>query len=292
MIFKFSPIWVPKPWGGESWLMSAVKGRETMVSHGRYIGRSLSELLKMHGPDLVGRRVYSRYGTDFPLLLKIIDARQDLSVQVHPDDTTARRLEGDGARGKTEMWYVEEARPGAHLLSGLKPGTTVDEYDRVAGTSAIVDVLTDYEVSTDDAFFLPAGCVHAIGAGCRIVEIQQSSDITYRIYDYGRPRPLHLKEARQAVVFPPVGNCKISEDLSRERANLALCDAFVVDRCTFTQRSEVKGFDGAFAIVTVLHGSCMLGDTTLSSGESALVSPEGASLLPLTVRVDVILASV
>lgn len=292
MIFKFSPIWVPKPWGGESWLMSAVQGRETIVSHGDYIGCSLSELVAIHGASLIGERVYARYGEKFPLLLKIIDARRDLSIQVHPDDATARRLEADDACGKTEMWYVADAGSGARLLAGLKPCVTEEQYARVAGSSGILDLLETHEVHKGDSFFLPPGCVHAIGAGCRIVEIQQSSDITYRIYDYGRKRQLHLNKARQAVAFPPVGNCRVLDDKSEQRANLAHCNAFVVDRCSFSVKSEIRGFDGAFAMVTLLEGSCMLGDTTLSSGESALVSPEGAMLTPITKRVDLLLASV
>lgn len=291
MIYKFEPIWVPKPWGGEQWLISAVGDRLSVVSEGPEAGATLTQLIERHGPALMGRRVHSESGGQFPLLLKIIDAREDLSVQVHPNDASAARLEGHGAKGKTEMWYAESASPGASLLSGLRPGVTRSQYFEAEGTDAIMDLLNRYEVHTDDVFFLPAGRVHAIGAGCRMVEIQQSSDITYRIYDYGRQRELHLDKAREAIIWPPRGDYRVPMDQSAERTNLVVCNSFVVDRYVLSEPTDVRGVDGSFSIITMLSGEAEAEGLHLSAGESALTGPEGTHIRPLSGPVTFLLTS-
>lgn len=281
MIYKFNPIWVPKPWGGEYWLISAVGDRQSVVADGPEQGLTLAQLVERHGPELLGERVYSETAGQFPLLFKIIDAREDLSVQVHPNDSAAVRLEGRGAKGKTEMWYAETAAPGASLLSGLRPGVTRQQYLEAEGTDAIMELLNRYDVHADDVFFLPAGRVHAIGAGCRMVEIQQSSDITYRIYDYGRPRELHLEKAREAITWPPRGDYRVPMDHSAERTNLVVCNSFVVDRYILSSPARIKGVDGSFAIVTMLSGDATAdGTVEIHSGESVLIGPDGAEIAP------------
>ncbi|MBD5240183.1 MAG: mannose-6-phosphate isomerase [Bacteroidales bacterium] len=291
MIFKFEPIWVPKPWGGESWLISAVGDRLSVVAEGDDAGLTLPQLIERYGASLVGERIYHEFNGKFPLLLKIIVADEDLSVQVHPNDAAASRLEGLGAKGKTEMWYATETAPGSTILSGLRPGVTRQQYLEAEGTDTIMELLNRYDVHEDDVFFLPAGRVHAIGAGCRMIEIQQSSDITYRIYDYGRPRELHLEKAREAITWPPRGDYRVPMDHTAERTNLVVCNSFVVDRYILTEPTRVRGVDGSFSILTMLSGEVDADGVNVRAGESVLVSPEGAFITPLCGKAIILLTS-
>lgn len=189
---------------GESWEISAVPGKESVVAEGPLAGRTLTSLVEEYGAELLGHGFQERSGWEFPLLLKFIDAAGDLSVQVHPDDALAAR---SGARGKTEMWYVVDAAPDASLLVGFSRRVTPEECLRRAQDGSIVEVLARHAIRPGDVFFLPAGRIHAICRGAFVAEIQQSSDITYRVFDYGRagldgkPRPLHVAEALEALDF-------------------------------------------------------------------------------------------
>jgi mannose-6-phosphate isomerase len=220
---KFKPIFKTIVWGGEkiapykgvetaqehigeSWELSGVKGNESVVAHGALAGKTIAELVKEYKGRLVGEHVYADTGDEFPLLIKFIDALSDLSVQVHPNDGLAA-VRHNGSKGKTEMWYVVGAEPGAHLLAGMTEEITPDEYERRVTDGTITDVLARHDVHPGDVFFLPAGRIHAICGGCFIAEIQQTSDITYRIYDYGRlgldgkPRELHTELAKDAIDY-------------------------------------------------------------------------------------------
>lgn len=189
MMYKFKPTLKTLVWGTETWLVSSVPGNESVVEYGPHKGKTINEV----------------YGGQFPLLIKFIDAHDDLSIQVHPDDRLA--MERHSCNGKTEMWYVRDADKGAHLLSGLSRQITPEEYERRVADNTITDVLGRYDVRKGDVFFLPAGRIHAIGGGSHIAEIQQTSDITYRIYDYGRlgldgkPRELHTQLAKDAIDY-------------------------------------------------------------------------------------------
>lgn len=219
---KFAPILKPVIWGGsdicrfkgiesplesigESWEISGVRGNISHISNGHLAGTSLEELLNRYGEGLAGKKVYQKFGNTFPLLIKFIDARDDLSIQVHPDDALAK--ERHGSFGKTEMWYVINAAPGAFLYSGFEESITPEEYPETVKNNTFIDKLKRYDVKAGDVFYLPAGRVHAIGAGCFIAEIQQTSDITYRIYDYnrkdanGNSRELHTELAKDAIDF-------------------------------------------------------------------------------------------
>lgn len=169
---------------GESWELSHVEGNYSIVNNGDLEGKSLDELIRTYGKQLLGEKVMDQFGSTFPLLIKFIDARDDLSIQVHPNDELA--MKRHNSFGKTEMWYVINAAEGAGLYSGFSQQIDAEEYVKRVGDNTIMDVLQRYEVSPGDVFFLPAGRVHAIGAGCFIAEIQQTSNITYRIYDYDR----------------------------------------------------------------------------------------------------------
>lgn len=190
---------------GESWEVSHVPGYFSIVENGALAGKSLDELIAEYGDRLVGKPVREKFGERFPLLIKFIDARDDLSIQVHPDDTLAK--ERHNSFGKTEMWYVIKAKGNAHLYSGFARQSSPEDYKKRIADDSFTDTLAKYEVKAGDVFFLPAGRVHAIGAGCFIAEIQQTSDITYRIYDYnrrdaaGNKRQLHTDEAADAIDY-------------------------------------------------------------------------------------------
>ena len=219
---KFQPLLKQTLWGGdkivtfkhldsqlenvgESWEISGVKDNETIVKEGPLKGKSLNEVVAELKDRLVGKENYQRFGDEFPLLIKFIDARQDLSIQVHPNDEIAHKQ--GKPRGKTEMWYLMESEPGAKLYCGLKKQITPDQYKEMVDNDTICDALAQYEVKEGDCFFLPAGRIHAIGSGCFLAEIQQTSDVTYRIYDYkrkdknGNYRELHTKLAAESINY-------------------------------------------------------------------------------------------
>ena len=215
-IAPFKGIFTAQPNIGESWEISGVPGHESRaIERGLIddvdVGLTLTELIDKYKGLLVGQKVYKKYGNQFPLLVKFIDSRQDLSVQVHPDDKLA--MERHGCQGKTEMWYIIKSDVGAKIYSGLKKSITPDEYEQLANApvpetapdglpssshSPMQDVIATHEAHDADLFFLPAGRLHAIGAGNFLAEIQETSDITYRVYDFGRkdahgqPRELHI----------------------------------------------------------------------------------------------------
>ncbi|MEG1622968.1 MAG: type I phosphomannose isomerase catalytic subunit [Alistipes sp.] len=190
---------------GESWELSGMAGFESVVSSGQFAGRTLSEVLADQQGRLLGAANYARFGTTFPLLIKFIDAARDLSIQVHPNDAMAARVHG--TNGKTEMWYVVDAEKDAGIYAGFSQRLTPSEYEQHVSNHSLVEVLHHHDVHPDDLFFLPAGCVHNIGAGVFVAEIQQTSDLTYRIWDFdrldadGHKRPLHTDLAREAIDY-------------------------------------------------------------------------------------------
>ena len=214
-MYKFTPILKTLVWGTESWVLSGVPGSESVVAEGPEAGKKITDL----------------YPGQFPLLIKFIDAKRDLSIQVHPDNELAAKRHG--CNGKTEMWYVIGAEPGAKLISGLKEPITPDDYVRLVEQDRITDVLAEHAVAPGDVFFLPSGRIHAIGGGCYLAEIQQTSDITYRIYDYnrpgldGKPRQLHTQEAKDAIdyhVYPEYRT--LYEPRQNEPVELVRCPYF------------------------------------------------------------------
>lgn len=204
--YKFTPLLKTLIWGTESWQISGVPGNETPIVTGAdSTTKNLNDLVREQKEKLVGLANYQRFGDEFPLLIKFIDAHQDLSIQVHPTDEIAHRQ--GKPRGKTEMWYIMDSEPTAKLYNGLKLPITPDQYKEMVANDTICDALAQYDVSEGDCFFIPAGRIHAIGAGCYLAEIQQTSDVTYRIYDYGRRdkdgnlRQLHTKEAAESINY-------------------------------------------------------------------------------------------
>lgn len=190
---------------GESWEVSAVESSPCIIANGPLKGRDLISVVEEYGAELLGEAVYEQYGNKLPLLVKFIDARKDLSIQVHPDDALAARRHGKF--GKTEMWYIIDAEPGACLYAGFKGSITPYEYRKRVEDGTICDVLARHEVHPGDVFYIPAGRIHAICGGIMLAEVQQSSDVTYRIFDYnrpgldGKPRELHTDLAAEAIDF-------------------------------------------------------------------------------------------
>ncbi|MDP3462518.1 MAG: mannose-6-phosphate isomerase [Bacteroidales bacterium] len=221
--FKFAPVFKEKIWGGskirnvlgldtgklpncgEAWLMSGVEGSPTLVVNGYLSGNELNELVEVFMGDLVGDKVYERFGDQFPILVKVLDSNDWLSIQVHPDDELAADR-GIGF-GKTEMWYVMQADENASLISGFNREISREQYVEQFNQGKLRDLLNVEKVAKGDVFYMPAGRVHALGPGCLIAEIQQTSDITYRIYDWdrkdekGNSRELHTEEALDAIDF-------------------------------------------------------------------------------------------
>lgn len=248
---KFKPILKKMIWGGdkisklkqmdeiqnevgESWEISGLEDSTSVVSEGYLSGKTLIEIIQMYKSQLVGRKVYDKFGDTFPLLIKFIDAQENLSIQVHPDDKLAKELHD--SFGKTEMWYVVQAQPYAFLYSGFTKKITPDIYVEKVKDGTFVETLKKIEVKEGDVFFLPAGRVHAIGAGCLIAEIQQTSNITYRIFDYnrkdknGKMRELHTEQAKLAIDFEDDDANKIDyTDKANSPVELVACPYFTTN---------------------------------------------------------------
>ena len=209
---------------GESWELSAVSGDESIVSDGPLQGKQLNELIEIYKADLVGKSVYERFGNDFPVLIKYIDAQKDLSVQLHPHDYLAK--ERHNSFGKNEMWYVMNADPGAQLIAGFSKDTDQNEYQQYLQNGQIENLLHYETVKRGDAFFIRTGTVHAIGAGILLAEIQQTSDITYRIFDWnrtnkdGKTRELHTELALDAIDYKRRDNHKVTYTAEPNKRNL------------------------------------------------------------------------
>lgn len=248
---------------GESWEISGVEGHLSVAVNGPLAGRNIRDIISEYKGKLVGEKVYSLYGDEFPLLIKFIDAESDLSIQVHPDDKMAERLYGKGAKGKTEMWYVAGAKKGAFLLSGWKKEISPEEYVSLVEENLITDVLAKHEIKEGDVFFLPAGRVHAIGGGSFIAEIQQTSDLTYRIYDYGRtgldgkPRELHTELAKEAIDYKVYSDYKTSyKEKKNEENEVVKCKYFTTAIYDLDQPFEKPlSKTDSFVVIICVKGS-------------------------------------
>jgi mannose-6-phosphate isomerase len=224
---------------GESWELSAVQGDISKVSNGFLKGNSLEEIIEIYMGDLVGDKIYEQYGIEFPLLIKFIDASDDLSIQVHPNDDLA--LERHNSYGKTEMWYIMDVVRDAKLISGFNKPVTKEEYLQHVTNNSLEKIMNTVTVSPGDAFFIPSGRVHAIGAGILLAEIQQTSDVTYRIFDYnrkdanGKQRDLHTDLAIDAIDYAYVENVKTEyENKSGQPVRIAACPYFTTNRLNFS----------------------------------------------------------
>ncbi|MBO6188390.1 MAG: class I mannose-6-phosphate isomerase [Prevotella sp.] len=274
--YKFTPLLKNLIWGTESWQISGVPGDETVTD-----GKSLNELVKEQKEQLVGKANYQRFGNEFPLLIKFIDAHQDLSIQVHPTDEIAHRQ--GKPRGKTEMWYVMDSEPTATLYNGLKMQITPEQYKAMVADDTICDALARYQVKAGDCFFIPAGRIHAIGAGCYLAEIQQTSDITYRIYDYGRRdkdgnlRQLHTREAAESIDYNVLPDYRQHYVPTKNEGQLLVeCPYFNTAVYDLTEPMTIDYSElDSFVILIGLKGEGTLSvdgeEVTLRGGESLLL---------------------
>lgn len=285
---KFKPIWKPTLWGGEWWLISAVKGSESVAEGGEFAGMRLPQILAERKQELVGGAAWGKYGETFPLLVKFIDARQDLSIQVHPDDAMAARVHGK--LGKNEMWYVVDALKGANLIDGFKKPLAESDYAASVADGSIEDYLNKVDVEVGDVFYIPAGRVHGIGGGTFIAEIQQSSDVTYRLYDYNRRdkdgnlRELHTELAKQAIRFgettpDPRSLYKEVPDALNEVVRSPFFTTSVA-HLTRPLHADVQSVD-SFVIVMTLSGSCCLTD---ENGAAVILHEHEAALVPASAK--------
>ncbi|MCR4604296.1 MAG: class I mannose-6-phosphate isomerase [Prevotella sp.] len=297
-MYKFKPLLKQTLWGGdkiitfkqlneqlenvgESWEISGVPGDETIVAEGPMMGKTLNELVHEQKEALVGKENYERFGDEFPLLIKFIDARQDLSIQVHPNDEIAHRQGKE--RGKTEMWYALESEPGAQLYNGLKQQITPEQYKERVENDTITEALARYEVREGDVFFIPAGRIHAIGAGCFVAEIQQTSDVTYRIYDFkrkdkdGNYRQLHTREAAESIDYTVLPDYRTNYIPEKNIAQQVVsCPYFTTAVYDLTEPMQIDYSDlDSFVILIAVkgEGSVTAGNekTSLHAGETLLL---------------------
>lgn len=300
---KFKPIYKERIWGGrkietafgkklpagekigESWELSGVDGDISVVSNGQLKGNNLQELTEIYMGDLVGDKVFEKYGEEFPLLIKLIDADDNLSIQVHPDDKLA--AERHNSFGKTEMWYVVGHEAGAELYLGFNQPVDKEKYLEYLKAGKLAELLTAYKVQDGDSFFIPAGTIHAIGKGLLIAEIQQTSDITYRVFDWnrvdpktGQGRELHTELALDAIEYKSrsdyktVAAPKVNAPVTLEKCPYFQTNSLIVEGETVRDSAALD----SFVIYICLEGNLELaydgGDETMKKGETVLVPAE------------------
>jgi len=305
---KFEPICLEKIWGGnrlktllnknydlkncgESWEISGVEGNISVVANGFLSGNDLSELIEIYMGELVGDSVYEKFGNEFPLLIKFIDAQDDLSIQVHPNDELSK--ERHNAFGKTEMWYVVDVAEGALINSGFNQPVDRKKYLEYLENGNLTDLLKYDEAKVGDVFFIPAGRVHAIGKGSLVAEIQQTSDITYRIFDYnrkddkGNERELHTDFALDAIDFSYLEDYKTKyRDELNKSTEIVSCKYFTTNILEFDQPVEKDYFTiDSFVIYIALEGNFEIeteeGTELIGKGETVLI-PANIDLFKLT----------
>ncbi len=316
---KFHPILKERLWGGsklnevlgkpttseitgESWELSAVEGDVSVVSNGELAGSSLQQLIEEHPNDLLGKGVVDRFGKEFPILIKFIDAKQDLSIQLHPNDELAKKRHN--SFGKTEMWYIMAADPKAQLIVGFNKEVTKEEYVESLDNNTLLDLLNYETVKEGDTFFINTGKMHAIGAGVLLAEIQQTSDITYRVFDFNRRdkngnlRELHTELALDAIDYKKKDDFKVAYSKEKDKVNTMVdCPYFKTNFLHLTKNQSVSTTDRtSFTIYMCVGGSVEVvneyGGAQIVQGETVLVPAmsknielrtEGAKLLEVMI---------
>jgi len=315
---KFKPIFHEKIWGGnrlksllnkdfgdlpncgESWEVSSVEGQISEVSNGFLAGNNLQELIEVYMGELVGDKVYKKFGVEFPLLIKFIDTNDDLSIQVHPNNELSKKRHG--AYGKTEMWYVIDSEDGALINSGFNQPVTREKYLEHLENGKLTDLLCYEKTESGDVFFIPAGRVHAIGKGVLLAEIQQTSDVTYRIYDYdrkdnkGNKRELHTALALDAIDFSYQEEYKTKYKAEQNKSSeIVSCEYFTTSILEFSEKLEKDYHQlDSFVIYMNLDGRFSIeydgGTIEVDKGETVLipVSLESIRLNPVAKEVKLL----
>ena len=294
---KFKPVYKDYIWGGrnfeklgkqlpegivaESWEVSCHKNGTSIIANGEFEGITLPNLIRLLGRDLIGTELPEKDLQKFPLLVKFIDADKNLSVQVHPDDSYARTNE-NGEYGKNEMWYIIAAKPGAKLVYDLRSGITREAFAQAVKDNKVEDCLKSMEVFPGDAINIPSGLIHAIGQGIMLAEVQQNSDTTYRVYDYGRTdRPIHIEKALDVIDFNSEGRKEKYEGLELDLGNgsskkhIIASNYFSVEVYNIDGNVTENATGEKFYIYTVFEGSGSLtwdtGSLDIRAGESFLI---------------------
>jgi len=296
--FKFHPILKERLWGGqklktvlgkeipndstgESWEISTVTGDVSIVSNGNLEGTSLQELIDRHPKELLGKIVYERFGRDFPILIKFIDAKLDLSIQLHPNDKLAK--ERHNSFGKTEMWYIMDADDDAKLIVGFNRDVSKEEYVESLEKDKLLELLNYEGVTEGDTFFINTGKIHAIGAGVMLAEIQQTSDITYRVFDFNRRdkngdlRELHTEQALNAIDYQKKDDFKVSYSKEKNTTNgMVECPYFTTNFLDLSNDIELNVSErDSFTIYMCVGGSAAIeneiGKETIKKGETLLL---------------------
>lgn len=301
---KFEPILKEKIWGGdvlvkqfnkkisgspkigESWELSSLSGNLSVVSNGFLAGNNIEELIEVYMGDITGDAIFEKFGNEFPLLIKLIEAGEDLSIQVHPGNEMAK--EKHTAYGKTEMWYILESQKRAKILTGFIDGVTKESYQKAIETGTLPDIMNIESAIAGDVFFTPAGRIHAIGAGTVLVEIQQASDVTYRVFDWNRKRTkgisrdLHLELALEAIDFKATGKNKIRKELTiNSTENLVSCEFFNTNIIWFNEQISKEYYLTDSFIIYI----CTEGEFKIKwEGNSEIVSKGETVLLPAMIK--------
>lgn len=299
-LFKMNPVFKDYLWGGsklkdiykknspydvtaESWEIASHKNGESTVCGGEDDGKTIKELISAYKERLLGDKIYKGDDTVFPLLIKLIDAKDNLSVQVHPNDEYAAEFE-NGERGKTEMWYVMEADVGAKLIYGFKHDISKEDFEASIKNNTLLEHVNYVECKKGDCFFIPSGMLHAIGKGLLIAEIQQNSDTTYRVYDYdrrdanGNARELHVDKAVEVTTLKSsVGN----EYAEEKDGILVKCDYFTTEKITLNGEFTYTVNKDRFETLVVCDGTAVINDEVCSKGDSLLV-PAYAGKIKMT----------
>ncbi|WP_339840761.1 type I phosphomannose isomerase catalytic subunit [uncultured Maribacter sp.] len=316
---KFRPILKERLWGGtklkdvlgkpieseitgESWELSTVKGDISVIANGSLEGKSLQSLIESNGDELLGESVVERFGKEFPILIKFIDAKQDLSIQLHPNDELAK--ERHNSFGKTEMWYIMDADPKAELIVGFNKDVTKEEYAESIDNDTLLDLLNYEQVKEGDTFFINTGKIHAIGAGVMLAEIQQTSDVTYRVFDFNRKdkegnlRELHTELALDAVDYEKKDDFKVTYNQDTNKVNeMVDCPYFKTNFIQLTENIELDTTKrDSFTIYMCVGGETIIktsdGEVSIKKGETALLpaitkkiwlQSSGAKLLEVTI---------
>lgn len=314
---KFEPILKERIWGGEklrtllnkksdqknigeSWELSDVEGDTSIVANGALKGKDLKELLETYKSDLVGKQIYKRFGDKFPLLIKFIDAKEALSIQLHPNDTLAK--ERHNSFGKTEMWYILQAEEKAELIVGFRKNSNKEEYVRHLENKSLLEILNIDHVKKGDAYFIPTGRVHAIGAGVLLAEIQQTSDITYRVYDWDRKdvngnyRELHTELALDAIDYSAKDSYMTDyTETINEPSKIIDCQYFTTNNFPIKGKKIITHHNkDSFVVYMCVDGTAMINEIELKQGETVLIpaalkdlvvqSINGAKLLEVFIK--------
>ncbi len=249
---------LPTETTGESWELSAVEGNVSIVKNGAFAGKPLTELLEKYPVEILGTKVHEQFGAQFPLLFKFLDAREDLSIQVHPNDELAKKRHN--SFGKTEMWYVMQADEGSRIIVGFKDKSSPEQYLEHLDNKNLIEILNEVEAKKGDVFFLETGTIHAIGAGIMIAEIQQTSDITYRIYDWdrvdanGKSRELHVEEALDAMNYNTTDTQKLYNKDVNKSNTMVDCPYFTTNYLPLDGSVQVEKSGNSFTVYICTEG--------------------------------------